>query len=109
MVIDTEEKTGGQSNVLKRILYWVVRKVAGISFNILNLVLVGNLPPLGSICIVVEERGRYLLLQRPEGSLVLPGGFMLWRERPSLTAHSGVSEGTGLQVTLQHSICWHSN
>ncbi len=62
--------------MLKRILYRIVRKLAGISFNILNVVLVGNLPPLGSICVVVEDRGRYLLLQRPEGSLVFPGGIM---------------------------------
>src|SRR5260221_6357676 len=109
MVIDTEEKTGGQSNVLKRILYWIVRKVAGCSFNILNLVLVGNLPPLGSICIVVEDRGRYLLLQRPEGSLVFPGGFMRWREHPAQTAQREFQEETGLQGRLQHIIGWHSN
>jgi len=86
-----------------------VRKVAGISFNILNLVLVGNLPPLGSICIVVEDRGRYLLLQRPEGSLVFPGGFMRWREHPAQTAQREFQEETGLQVQLQHIIGWHSN
>ncbi len=95
--------------MLKRILYRIVRKVAGISFNILNLVLVGNLPPLGSICIVVEDRGRYLLLQRPEGSLVFPGGFMRWREHPAQTAQREFQEETGLQVQLQHIIGWHSN
>src|SRR5260221_5400430 len=106
MVIDTEEKTGGQSNVLKRILYWVVRKVAAISFNILNLVLVGNLPPLGSICIVVEDRGRYLLLQRPEGSLVFPGGFMRWREDTPQTAPRELQGETGLHGQMQHIIRW---
>src|SRR5215470_1462768 len=100
---------GGQSNVLKRILYRIVRKLASISFNILNVVLVGNLPPLGSICIVVEDQGRYLLLQRPEGSLVFPGGFMRWREHPMQTAQREFQEETGLQVRLQHSIGWHSN
>src|SRR5260221_5731994 len=108
MVIDTEEKTGGQSNVLKRILYWVVRKVAAISFNILNLVLVGNLPPLGSICIVVEDRGRYLLLQRPEGSLVFPGGFMRWREHPAQTTPREVPGEKGLQVQILPHLSWDS-
>src|SRR5258708_25622296 len=75
----------------------------------LNLVLVGNLPPLGSICIVVEDQGRYLLLQRPEGSLVFPGGFMRWREHPAQTAQREVQEETGLQVQLQHIIGWRSH
>jgi 8-oxo-dGTP diphosphatase len=100
---------GGQSNVLKRILYRIVRKLASISFNILNVVLVGNLPPLGSICIVVEDQGRYLLLQRPEGSLVFPGGFMRWREHPTQTAQREFQEETGLQVQLQHIIGCYSN
>ncbi len=95
--------------MLKRILYRIVRKVAGISFNILNLILIGNLPPLGSVCIVVEDRGRYLLLQRPEGSLVFPGGLMRWREHPMETAQREFQEETGLQVRLQHIIGWHSN
>lgn len=87
-----------------------MRKLAGISFNILNVVLAGNLPPLGSICIVVEDRGRYLLLQRPGGELVFPGGFMRWREHPEQTAQREFQEETGLQVRLQHSIIgWHSN
>ncbi len=95
--------------MLKRILYRVVRKLAGISFNILNLVLAGNLPPLGSICIVVEEQERYLLLQRPGGDLVFPGGFIRWREHPAQTALREFQEETGLQVRLQHSIGWYSN
>ncbi len=95
--------------MLKRILYRIVRKLASISFNILNVVLVGNLPPLGSICIVVEDQGRYLLLQRPEGSLVFPGGFMRWREHPAQTAQREFQEETGLQVQLQHIIGYYSN
>ncbi len=95
--------------MLKRILYRIVRKLASISFNILNVVLVGNLPPLGSICIVVEDQGRYLLLQRPEGSLVFPGGFMRWREHPAQTAQREFQEETGLQVQLQHIIGCYSN
>ena len=95
--------------MLKRILYRIVGKLTGISFNILNIVLAGNLPPLGSICVVVEDHGRYLLIQRPEGSLVFPGGFMRWREHPAQTAQREFQEETGLQVRLQHIIGWHSN
>jgi len=72
--------------VLKRILYRVLRKSVGFSFNILNVCLVGNLPPQGCISVIVEDQGRYLLLKRPKGTLVFPGGFMRWREHPSQTA-----------------------
>jgi 8-oxo-dGTP diphosphatase len=100
--------TGGQLYVLKRILYRILTKSATISFNILNVVLAGNLPPLGSICVVVEDNGRYLILQRPEGGLVFPGGFMRWREHPAQTARREFKEETGLQLQLHHIIGCYS-
>src|SRR5260221_8381327 len=100
--------TGGQLYVLKRILYRILTKSANISLNILNVVLAGNLPPLGSISVVVEDKGRYLILQRPEGGLVFPGGFMRWREHPTQTARREFKEETGLQLQLHHIIGYYS-
>ena len=94
--------------MLKRILYRLLRKSASISFNILNVVLAGNLPPLGSISVVVEDEGRYLILQRPEGGLVFPGGFMRWREHPAQTAQREFKEETGLQLRLHHMLGCYS-
>jgi ADP-ribose pyrophosphatase YjhB (NUDIX family) len=94
--------------VLKRILYRVLRKLASISFNILNLCLAGNLPPLGCICVIVEDQGRYLLLRRPGGDLVFPAGFIRWREPPSRTARREFKEETGLEIDLQHVVGCYS-
>lgn len=95
--------------MLKRALYRVLKKSVSLSFNILNTCLAGNLPPLGCIAVIVEDQGRYLLLQRPEGSLVFPGGFMRWREHPMQTAEREFKEETGLQVVLRHVVACYSN
>jgi ADP-ribose pyrophosphatase YjhB (NUDIX family) len=95
--------------VVKRTLYRVLKKSASLSFNILNICLAGNLPPLGCIAVIVEDQGRYLLLRRPEGGLVFPGGFIRWREHPVQTAEREFKEETGLQVKLRHVFACYSN
>ena len=94
--------------MLKRILYRLLRKAAGFSFNVLNVCLAGNLPPLGSISVIVEDQGRFLLLRRPEGGLVFPSGLMRWREHPTQTARREFKEETGLQLQLHHIIGYYS-
>ncbi len=79
-----------------------------ICFNILNFCLAGNLPPLGCICVIVEDQGRFLLVRRPEGGFVFPGGFMRWREHPKRTAQREFKEETGLQVELRHIVGCYS-
>ena len=75
-----------------------------MSFNLLNVILAGNLPPLGSSCVIVEEQGRFLLVRLPQGGLVFPGGFMRWREYPAETAQRECREETGLEVQLLDTI-----
>ena len=95
--------------IITHILYNVVGKLAGLCFNILNVCLAGNLPPLGSVSVIVEDQGRFLLLRRPEGRLVFPGGFIRWREHPTQTAEREFREETGLQVALHHLVASHSH
>jgi 8-oxo-dGTP pyrophosphatase MutT (NUDIX family) len=95
--------------LFKRILYQILRKSVGISFNCLNICLFGNLPPQGCISVIVEDQGRFLLLKRPNGILVFPGGFMRWREHPTQTALREFEEETGLHVTLHHVVACYSN
>ena len=89
---------------LKHFLYRVIGGLVPICFNTLNLLLAGNLPPLGSACVIVEDSGRFLLLERPEGMIVFPGGFMRWHEYPAETALREVREETGLDVRLLDTI-----
>ena len=90
--------------MIRQFLYRALKSWVGIFFNILNFVLVGNLPPFGCVNIVVEEQGRYLVIQRPEGHIVFPGGFMRWRENPEETGMRECKEETGLQVKIVHLI-----
>ena len=78
----------------------MLKRSVGVVFNILNLLLAGNLPPFGCVCIVVEDQGKYLVVERPEGGCVFPGGFMRWRESPLQTAQREFEEETGLQLKV---------
>ena len=81
-------------------LYRLLKSLVGICFNLLNFVLAGNLPPFGCVTVVVEEQGRYLLIQRPQGKLTFPSGFMRWREMPAETAQRECEEETGLRLQI---------
>ena len=82
------------------LFYRLLERLAAICFNILNILLAGNLPPFGSICLVVEEQGRYLVIERPSGFFVFPGGFMRWHEYPTQTAQREGREETGLELCI---------
>lgn len=86
--------------VLKETFYRCLGFTAAASFNLLNLLLRGNLPPFGSACVIVREGERYLLLERSNGKSSLPGGFMRWNEAPTETAIRECREETGLAVRL---------
>jgi 8-oxo-dGTP diphosphatase len=95
-------------NSLKLILYQILRKLVGICFSILNLCLFGNLPPQGCISVIAEDEGRFLLLMRPDGTLVFPGGFIRWHEQPTQAALREFSEETGLCVRLGDIVACYS-
>ena len=86
--------------MLKNLLYRMFKRLVGVCFNILNLLLAGNLPPLGSVCVIVEDQDRYLVVERRGGSFVFPGGFMRWRESPVQTALRECEEETGLHLKV---------
>src|SRR5260370_19202878 len=75
----------------------MLKRAVSVFFNILNLLLVGNLPPFGCVCVIVEDQDKYLVIERPGGGYALPGGFMRWREHPTQTALRESKEETGLQ------------
>ncbi|HEY1351732.1 MAG TPA: NUDIX hydrolase [Ktedonobacteraceae bacterium] len=86
--------------MLRECLYRWLAAGASLGFNLLNLLLAGNLPPFGSVCVVVRAGDGYLLLERSNGRIGLPGGFVRWRENPQQTAQRECREETGLQVRL---------
>jgi ADP-ribose pyrophosphatase YjhB (NUDIX family) len=102
------KRTAGKL-VLINFLYRMLKKLVAIFFNILNLLLAGNLPPLGGVCVIVEDQKKYLLVERPEGGYVFPGGFMRWQEHPTQTALRECLEETGLRLQIHMLIGCSSN
>jgi ADP-ribose pyrophosphatase YjhB (NUDIX family) len=89
---------------LKRLLYRGLTTAVAVFFNTLNIVLVGNLPPLGCVCVITEdqEQEKYLVVERPEGGYVFPGGYMRWRENPIQAVQREGQEETGLKLEVEN-------
>ncbi len=79
-----------------------------ICFNILNVVLLGNLPPLGGTSVIVEDQGRFLLVKGLGGELSFPGGYIRWHENAAQAAQRECREETGLNIELQEAIGTYS-
>jgi ADP-ribose pyrophosphatase YjhB (NUDIX family) len=90
--------------VLQRFLHRVLIKFAPLCFNVLNLLLVGNMPPLGGASVILEEDGRFLLVFHMSGLASFPGGLTRWGEHPEQTAVRECREETGLDVELCETI-----
>jgi ADP-ribose pyrophosphatase YjhB (NUDIX family) len=86
--------------VVKKFLYGVFGRLAPLCFNALNVLLAGNLPPLGRASVIVEDQGRFLLVVHSDGWATFPGGFMRWREQPEEAVRREFREETGLDVEL---------
>ncbi len=96
----SKKQRSGQTYVIVRWLYSLLKACASIFFNILNLLLAGNLPPFGCVCIIVEEHERFLIIERSYGEYSFPGGFMRWHEHPIVAAQREGREETGLQLKI---------
>ena len=79
-------------------LYQFLKKIVGIAFNIVNILMAGNLPPFGCVCAVIEQDHHYLVVGLPNQDAAFPGGFMRWQEHPEQTALRECKEETGLDI-----------
>jgi ADP-ribose pyrophosphatase YjhB (NUDIX family) len=79
-------------------VYGYLKILVGIAFNIFNLLLGGNLPPLGAASVIVEREGSFLIVETSGGRWSFPGGFMRWREQPAESARRECFEETGLHI-----------
>ena len=98
------KKTGRQLTLFHSLL----KKLIGICLNTLNFLLAGNLPPLGSVCVVIEEQNRYLFIEHPEGYCSFPGGYMRWREDPVRAVQRECLEETGLHLRVGDMVGYRS-
>lgn len=89
-------------------LYRIVKKLFVLSVNILNLLLAGNLPPFVCVCVIVEEQGRFLVVESAQGRFTFPGGFVRWRELPVQAARREGKEETGMLLRINDVIGHYS-
>jgi ADP-ribose pyrophosphatase YjhB (NUDIX family) len=90
------------------ILYAILKRLVALGFNILNFCLKGNLPPFGCATVIVEEQDRYLVIERPDGEPVFPGGFVHWNEHPSQAALREGREETGFELQIGDALGYYS-
>jgi ADP-ribose pyrophosphatase YjhB (NUDIX family) len=79
-------------------LYYALKRFAGIFFNLLNILLGGNLPPFGSVTVIVEREHQFLVVKQRNGRVVFPGGFIRWSEHPEQAVIREGKEETGLEL-----------
>lgn len=60
---------------IMNVFYCFVKKLFSHSVNILNFLLAGNLPPFVGVRVIIEEQGRYLVIESPKDHFTFPGGF----------------------------------
>jgi ADP-ribose pyrophosphatase YjhB (NUDIX family) len=89
-------------------LYEMLKMCVSMSFNMLNILFGGTLPPLGSAAVIVKEEDRYLVVELPRGRIAFPGGFMHWRETPEQAAAREGKEETGLDVQIDGLVGFYS-
>ena len=89
-------------------LYDMLKICVSLSFNLLNLLFGGKLPPFGSAAVIVQEEDRYLVIELPYKRIAFPGGFMHWRENPQQAAEREGKEETGLDLKADGLIGFYS-
>jgi ADP-ribose pyrophosphatase YjhB (NUDIX family) len=75
--------------------------IAGLIFRIIALLTLGQISPILSACVITEQDGRILLIDRSDGlGYTIPGGIVRYRETVEQCVLREVHEETGYTVTL---------
>src|SRR5947209_18717463 len=75
--------------------------LAGIIFRIIALLTLGQISPILSACVIIEQDGKFLLINRSDGmGYTIPGGIVRYKETVEQSVLREVREETGYTVTL---------
>lgn len=75
--------------------------IAGLVFRIIALLTLGQISPILSACIIIEQDGKILLIDRSDGmGYTIPGGIVRYRETVEQCVLREAREETGYTVTL---------
>src|SRR5438876_8183181 len=75
--------------------------LAGFIFRIIALLTLGQISPILSACMIIEQDGKVLLIDRSDGlGYTIPGGVVRYRETVEQCVLREVCEETGYTVTI---------
>ena len=75
--------------------------IAGLVFRIIALLTLGQISPILSACVIIEQDGKILLIDRSDGmGYTIPGGIVRYKETVEQCVLREVLEETGYTVTL---------
>ena len=78
--------------------------VAGVIFRVIALLTLGQISPILSACVIIEQDGKTLLIDRSDGlGYTIPGGIVRYQETVEQCVVREVREETGYTVVI-HSL-----
>ena len=76
--------------------------LAGIIFRIIALLTLGQISPILSACVIIEQDGKVLLIDRSDGlGYTIPGGIVRYRETVEQCVLREACEETGYTVKIE--------
>src|SRR5881628_2780949 len=75
--------------------------VAGVIFRVIALLTLGQISPILSACVIIEQDGKILLIDRSDGlGYTVPGGIVRHKETLERCVLREVREETGYEIKL---------
>src|SRR5947209_15188104 len=75
--------------------------IAGLIFRIIALLTLGQISPILSACVIIEQDGKVLLIERSDGlGYTRPGGIVRYKETVEQCVLREVREETGYTVAI---------
>jgi len=75
--------------------------LAGIIFRLIALLTLGQISPILSACVIVEQEGKILLIDRSDGlGYTIPGGIVRYKETVEQCVLREAVEETGYSVAI---------
>ena len=76
--------------------------LAGFIFRAIALLTLGQISPILSACVLIEQEGKFLLIDRSDGlGYTIPGGIVRYRETVEQCVLREAQEETGYTVTIE--------
>jgi 8-oxo-dGTP diphosphatase len=84
--------------------------LAGIIFRMIALLTFGQISPILSACVIVEQDGKFLLIDRSDGlGYTIPGGIVRYRETVEHCVLREAREETGYTVAISELVGVYSS